>query len=403
MFQVCNIDKHADLLLTYFNIEKYDNSIIYNIDGGLIGLINDNVMILNLDLKHRTYKIFNHIFNKFVKTLKIDVLYASSNNSELLYSVGFVQLKNKLAYYVKLHNVLKLEYPYTKYFLKLDDIKNCLSAVKNYSMKTKKSKNLYPDIELIWEKERYINKITDYFTDYCRSRCVFKNKISPYDHYINNKGNIVLQSLTNGKFDIDKFENVLYNNDNIKFCNNFQVTLAASIYKMFNGKRIFDSSCGWGDRLIAAIALNMEYCGTDPSQCLKPLYNNIIETLGNKNIHKIYNIGIEELDTTLVGKFDLCFSSPPFYDLEIYDDNNVKQSTSSYKTMTDWENGFLIPLAEQNIAVLENNGHLVMFVPGYYKVIEYLSKHPLLKSKGHFNYLTPQKRKIFVWQKVQNN
>lgn len=400
MFKYVDSDKHNNILLTYFNIKEYNSSIIYHVKGGYIGLINNNVMILNLDSEHREYKYINKIFDKFVKTLTINVLYASTNQPSLLLELGFVNVKNKYVYYIKYHNVLTLEYPYSHHFLSLETIHNSLRDIKNYKMKTKKTNNVFPDIELNFQLERHMNRITDYFTDYCRSRCVFKSNKVPYDYYKLNKGNILLQSLTNNEFDLNKFENVLYNSPNVKFCNNFQVTLAAQIYKMFNATRIFDSSSGWGDRLLAAIALDLPYCGTDPSKCLKPLYKKIIKTLGDKTKHKIYNIGIEELNVNDVGTFDLCFTSPPFYDLEIYDNNNEGQSILSYKTELEWIQGFLVPLVEQNIKVLISKGHMALYIPDYPYIMKYLNNHPLLKYKGNINVYTPKRRKVFVWQKV---
>lgn len=399
MFEYVDIDKHDDILLTAFNIKTRVTSIIYRVNGGYIGLINGNIMILNLDPEHREYKKFNKIFNKFIGTLHIDTLYAFANTPRLLLDVGFILSKNKYIYYTKYHNVFTLEYPYSHHFLSLDTIRKSLYDIKHYTMKTKKTNNVFSDIELNFQLERHMNRITDYFTDYCRSRCVFKNNKMPYDHYTRNKGHIVLQSLTNNKFDLDKFENILYNAPKVKFCNNFQVTLAATIYKMFNATRVFDSSSGWGDRLLAAIALDLKYCGTDPSKCLKPLYKKIIKTLGNKTKQKVYDVGIEKLDITKVGMYDLCFTSPPFYDLETYDDNNEGQSILSYKTSIEWEKGFLVPLAEQNISVLESHGILALYIPENYYIIDYLKKHTLLRYKGHINIFTPARRRIFVWEK----
>lgn len=399
MFECVDNNKHDKLLLTIFNIKNHITSVIYRINGGYIGLINSNIMILNLDPEHREYKQFNKNFNKFINTLSINILYAFTDTPQLLLSVGFIFDKNKYVYYTKYHNVFTLEYPYSHHFLSLDIIRNSLHKIKNYTMKTKKTKNVFPDIELNFHLERHMNRITDYFTDYCRSRCVFKNNKMPYDYYIKNKGHIILQSLTNNKFDLDKFENVLYNTPKVKFCNNFQVTLATTIYKMFGATRVFDSSSGWGDRLLAAIALDLKYCGTDPSKCLKPLYKKIIKTLGDKTKHKVYDVGIENLDINKVGTYDLCFTSPPFYDLEIYDDNNEGQSILSYKNSLEWEKGFLIPLVEQNISVLESRGILALYIPENYYIIEYLKKHRLLQYKGFINVFTPARRRIFVWKK----
>lgn len=385
---------HSNILLTYFNIKNVESSIIYRVKDGYIGLVNNNVMILNLGKQYRDFKHFNKIFDQFIRTLDIKKLYASSQHHDLLTSVGFIKRDNHYVYYTKHHNVLTLEYPYSKHFITMDDITNALNDIRNYNMPRKGN-----IITLDFMKERHMNRITDYFTDYCRCRCVFKGTNSPYDYYIKNKGKIVLQSLSNNEFDINKFECIMFNTPQVKFCNNFQVSLASTIYKMFNAKSVFDSSCGWGDRLIAAIALNITYSGTDPSQCLKPLYKKIIKTIGNKEKHKVYNIGIEELDTNAIEPVDLCFTSPPFFDLEVYDNNNDSQSIVPYKSLFEWEKGFLIPLAEKNISILKNKGYFAFYIPGNYYTVKYLNRHPQMTKRDSIKFYTPKTREIYVWQK----
>jgi hypothetical protein len=378
---------------------------------GLIGTINDN-LIFNLLQEYHSYKIINKIFDKFIKTLKTDILYANLKSINPIFTqLGFVHHKQTIyKYHVKYHNILHYKYPHVKYFTTINTIKERLLDLKAYEPVMKYGnkniinvKNINIGLSLNFDKERNMNMITDYFTDKCRNICVFKKFLSPYDYYIKHKGEIVLQSLTNDKFDIDKFENVMYNKPEMKFCNNFQVSMAVSIYKLFGAKKIFDSSAGWGDRLIASIALNLEYIGIDPSRCLKPLYKKIINTLGSSK-QSIQNIGIEQVIVKDIGETcDLCFSSPPFYDLEVYDNSNEGQSIIGYKTQLDWEKSFLTVLVEQNIKVLKLYGYLVLYIPENYYIIEYLNKHKQLCNRGIISFYTPKRRKIFVWQKTKNN
>ena len=53
------------------------------------------------------------------------------------------------------------------------------------------------------------------------------------------------------------------------------------------GYKWLDISAGWGDRLIAAISLDMEYLGYDPNVKLEPGHTAIIEKFGNKDKQKI--------------------------------------------------------------------------------------------------------------------
>lgn len=87
---------------------------------------------------------------------------------------------NQYVYYVKFHNILKLEYPYLKFFITKEDIHESFKKLQKYTPNFKKgSINCFSNkMELIinFDKEMTINKITDYFTDKCRVKCLFKGK-----------------------------------------------------------------------------------------------------------------------------------------------------------------------------------------------------------------------------------
>lgn len=402
------VNNNSTICKKYFNI-TCDNSRLYCIYNnkdklGIIGRI-DNTLLCNIDNNYQTYKLMNEIFDLFIKQENPDKLYVKPKDPNVFLQLGFVKRNDHYKYYVKYHNVLYHEYPYLKHFITLDEIRNTLQSLSHYSPTLLSDKNFLYKIHLDFDKDRHLNLITDYYTDSCRSVCVFGKKyISPQEYYKSNKGNIVLQSLTNDSFDLKKFENVMFNSKASKFCNNFQVTLVVSLFKLLKAKRIFDSSAGWGDRLIGAIALDLEYTGVDPSICLKPLYKKIIEELANvKSKYKIINTGIEDVDTTLLSKYDLCFTSPPFFDLEVYESTNESQSINKYRSSEDWERGFLVTLIEQNIKVLEVFGHFAIYIPDYPFTMNYLKTHKLLKYKGIIAFQTPRIRKIFLFQKIKNN
>ena len=198
---------------------------------------------------------------------------------------------------------------------------------------------------------------------------------------------------------MDLFEHNMFHSPVSKFCNNFQPTIALTLYRLFNATSVFDSSAGWGDRLIAAIALNIKYTGVDPSTCLEPYYKNIIKTLSNNpSNYKIHNAGIEDIDIE-ENSYDLACSSPPFFDTEIYTDDKT-QSINKFKTQQEWEMTFLTILAEQNIKALKSKGYLVLYIPRYKSFMSYMSNHKQLEYKGIFSFYTPRKRDIFVWRKV---
>jgi len=275
------------------------------------------------------------------------------------------------------------------------------NKLKNYNNKFSKDQNGNLGIISDYDKEKIFRQITDYFTMECRLKCRFKNsKYTPWEYFTNNKSKLLKESKVNGKLDLDKLEDIIYNNRESKFCNTFPVTVALAIYRHFNAKNILDSSAGWGDRLIAAIANNSSYTGVDPSECLQPLYNNIISTLQPKNSDVRYKIISKPFeDAKIYGKYDLVFTSPPFFDLEIYE-NNKKQSISRYRTHKIWITKFLIPLVEKNIKHLEKNGYLVLYVPLYPLFRDYIMNNKNVVYLGKMQFITPKIRNIFVWKKL---
>ena len=365
-------------------------------------------------------KLILHKIKKIRKDINkvfSQVLFGNIGSEISCKKVGFIFQKNikrsgkkykQFIYYFKLHTVFKLEYPYLQYFMTLKELELSFDLLHKYKPIFKKGsiKKFINNSQIIidFEKERKINKITDYFTNECRVKCIFKNYKSPFDYYKYNKGELIKKLIIKNKFNIDKFENVMYNSKYSKFCNNFQTTIAFTLYKLFKAKNIFDSSAGWGDRLVAAIAYGASYTGVDPSNCLEPLYTKIINKLTkyskkNSKKYKIIKSGIEDVKVKN-NYYDLCLTSPPFFDLETYENTNT-QSISKYSTATKWEKEFLIILVEKNIKTLKKGGHLILYIPGRYNYfMNYMKNHTKIKYCGIFSFLTPVKRDIYIWKKL---
>jgi len=357
------------------------------------------------------------MLNKFhkerpeIKRVLSDTLAYNKAAQKSLQKNGFMFLKNivrsgkkyaRFEYVFKYHKILQYKYPYLSYFMTK---KECLARFEE--LKTLKFDQLNKTnrtIVIDYKKDQKYNQITDYFTNPCRMDCVFKGNISPMEYYRKNKGEVLKNSLKNSKFDYLKFEDYMYRKSNI--CNNFQVTIIMNIYAFFKPKRILDSSAGWGDRLVAAMASNIEYVGVDPSKCLKPLYPKIIKTLsGDNNQFQIINKPFEKITKKdITGTFDLAFTSPPFWDVEVYNSENENQSIMGFNDENSWVKGFLNKLADINISYLKKGGHLVMYVLEYTSFMEYMSKRTDIKRLEdiQYHYLDdPHKRRtILVWKKT---
>jgi hypothetical protein len=150
----------------------------------------------------------------------------------------------------------------------------------------------------------------------------------------------------------------------------FKTTVAKTIYDIFNPRVILDMSSGWGDRLIAAIAYsqtvdyNVKYFGYDPNTRLTEGYKNIIDTLAGDNGA---NFGVktdpfETADLSYIKEdVDLVFTSPPYFDFEIYSDDKT-QSIVQYPTFTNWCVNFLFRSLKLAFSKLRKDGYLVMHI-----------------------------------------
>lgn len=130
-----------------------------------------------------------------------------------------------------------------------------------------------------------------------------------------------------------------------------------SILNQLEGKEWLDISAGWGDRLIAAMSLNMRYTGYDPNTNLKWGHDQLIRLFGNPDMHQIIYEPFEE--AVLSGTYDVVMSSPPFFDKEVYSSSKT-QSYSKYPNINDWLIFFLFKALINAWSVLKVGGYLIL-------------------------------------------
>lgn len=282
-------------------------------------------------------------------------------------------------------------------------------------------RNLHPDLDTIdfekcegkyvitlynYNQNYHKAHITNYFSERCRVKC----------RKINKKKNA-----------LKKFEEVkhkLYSKDIMKFranvtyylwsrkylCQLYKNYIIRDLYKYFNARNILDFSAGWGDRLIAAASLDVKYTGVDPSKCMKPIYDIIINTLVDKNRQKNYNVIYKKFeDTNFKQKFDFIFSSPPFFTLEIYEENNSEQSINKYRDLESWFQSFLCVIIQKSYMYLEKNGYFGININdfGKYKFLDRMNEY-CIKNKfkyiGRYFYINqyedPNKNYAYKWHWV---
>ena len=151
---------------------------------------------------------------------------------------------------------------------------------------------------------------------------------------------------------------------------------------------VYDPSAGWGGRILGAMSVGrpIHYVGTDPNT------DNFIDELGisryeyladfflksigergtnvtskffvtNENhTYELFQDGSETIQFNpkfqkYKGKLDFIFTSPPYFNREMYSDD-ATQSYKAHSEYADWRDNFLRPTLETAVAYLKSDRYL---------------------------------------------
>lgn len=124
--------------------------------------------------------------------------------------------------------------------------------------------------------------------------------------------------------------------------------MTKSLVSSLDCKTIFDPCIGWGGRMIGTTCLGEEYhyTGCEPFTKTYEGLERMSKDLNILSQIDIYNKPVEDvLDTLKDKRYDMCLTSPPYYDLEVYSHEET-QSIKKYETYEDWINEFIKPIIE---------------------------------------------------------
>lgn len=128
---------------------------------------------------------------------------------------------------------------------------------------------------------------------------------------------------------------------------NFRPMNAKAVYERFcePGGIIFDSSCGFGGRMLGCLSSknNYRYVGCDPNTetmyHLHQLADYIEQVTGREGSYELHCCGSEVFKGP-AESIDFAFSSPPYFDLEVYSDEPT-QCYNKFPKLEDWLEGFV--------------------------------------------------------------
>ena len=232
-----------------------------------------------------------------------------------------------------------------------------------------------------------LDKLVDCFTGLQRMKCKRDGRdLSPFaawnnkeymtfviERYMDQKENVTSFNLRESFYKLNSVLPEKYRNME---CNFFKATLAASVYDIFlrnkPHKRVLDISAGWGDRLLAALSKNLEsYLAYDPNTALQSGYSEMIDEFivdeEEKDHYQVIGAPFETAETNLRGKtFDLIFTSPPYFDLEVFTTEG-EQSIISHSTFDKWMVHFLFQSLYLAWDTLAADGNMVIHIDDFSK------------------------------------
>ena len=151
-------------------------------------------------------------------------------------------------------------------------------------------------------------------------------------------------------------------------CSQFKPNVAKAMYDYYDVKNVLDFSMGWGDRLAGFYSsMNTElYVGLDPRKENHPIYKEQVEfydkhltLFENKKKTKFHCEPAEDFNfNEYKNTFDMIFTSPPYFNIERYG-NDDNQSWVRYgKNINDWNKQFLHRSIDNMWSTLKSGGKL---------------------------------------------
>ena len=256
------------------------------------------------------------------------------------------------------------------------DIEEKLEYMRNYYVRTLSEE----------EKKKYFNGLTKMtyvrnavkgYTAINRIKARVKYADTPYDlmynykfddvvyNYIKKKDKVYLTTAIRA-FGLRRYRIVCGYNPKYVF----------NILDKYDVHDYYDFSCGWGERLLSSVGRHINYYGTDPNKDLCDNLNTMVDDYRKYSGDTTTTVdircqGSEQYVSDWTGKMDLCFSSPPYFDLEVYEENNYKQSTHN-RSFEQWIDEYIRPTVRNCHKYLKDDGHLVINITNgtYYDNLE---------------------------------
>jgi len=294
-------------------------------------------------------------------------------------------------------------FPFTKYILEPAMLQRIFAELPAFRMKRSNEPYTAPSgawlpstffgehVSFVVEEYHnfYFSAIIDYFQEECRMLCRRVNRKENFHEFFEQNRVSIARSIR-GPITYQKILEKIYSSK-YTLCSEFDPVWLTNIIRAIEEKigsvrRMLDMSAGRGSRMIACAALGVDYTGIDPSECAHrhyPLMKSFAQYCGTKSEINFIRSGFEEpweAESSLE-PFDLMFSSPPYFTLEIYEDT-PGQSVNKFSQLEDWLEKFLRVSLEKALKLLRPGGIMAINIDNSQnKTIDMDFVNPMLRFK----------------------
>ena len=221
------------------------------------------------------------------------------------------------------------------------------------------------------------NNLSNYFQYYNRMTCETPVG-APIVEFFRNRSYLtgsVLPMIWCLKYDYINSDSIIRGlNMGRQIAGQFKPVIAKALYEITDSKKVLDLCAGWGDRLAGFyVSSAEEYFGIDPNTKVfetyytqEKFYRNLQEKYRfPKKKCTFVNKPAEDTDIP-ENYFDIMFTSPPYFDVEVYSKDET-QSCIRYQELDSWIENFLFKSLEKAFRALNTDGRLLVNISDFKK------------------------------------
>ena len=129
----------------------------------------------------------------------------------------------------------------------------------------------------------------------------------------------------------------------------FKPSIAKYLTTRFKAKKVLDPCAGWGGRMLGCVSAGADYLGYDTNPDLNPCFHTLKQLSFPESEGATWHVHMKSClepepfydESGKIYDYDLCFTSPPYENLEVY------EGMSPYESDEEYYVNFLIPMIDK--------------------------------------------------------